>query len=95
MVNELIIRDFNYRAVHVDAFPDFLVHCRADCIEGAILSDSVPFVFREAIIVIGVDDGELSLSERDSSEGIAVAEASIQKHRQRQEIIQPIRDFDF
>lgn len=43
---------------------------------GESCSVGVPFVLCEALVVIGIDYGVLVLGERDSSKGIAEAEAS-------------------
>jgi len=37
----------------------------------------VPFVFRKVRVVVRVNDGVSALSERDSAEGVAEAEAAV------------------
>ena len=44
----------------------------------------MPFVFCEAVVVLGVDDSEFSLREGDFSESEAVAETAIKKNGDKQ-----------
>lgn len=96
MVDEHALRGLKHSAVHRKVSFSYAIYSGPSSgIESSAVRIGVPFVFREVIIVIGVNDGELSPSERDSSEGVAAAEEAVEKQRQRQEIIQPVRDFDF
>jgi hypothetical protein len=68
--------------MHWDVLSAGFVYEASNRVEGSVPSDGMPFVFGEAIIIIGVDDGELSLSKRYSAEGIAIAEEAVEKERQ-------------
>ena len=46
-------------------------------IKGVFALNHVPFVFAQALVILGVDDGVFSLCEWDAAEGVAVAEAAI------------------
>jgi len=48
-------------------------------IKGVFALNHVPFVFIYSLVIFGVDDGVFALSERDAAEGVAVADAAIQK----------------
>jgi len=48
-------------------------------VRGGAPLDKVPFVFCDSGVVFGVDDGVLAVGEGDSSEGVAVAQAAIEK----------------
>lgn len=52
----------------------------------------VPFVFCEAWVVFGVDDGEFCAGEWDSAEWVAVAEAAIEQDQPNKWLGQRIRD---
>ena len=82
MVNELIVRGFKYATVHVDTFLACFGPGRTNCIKGFVFSGGVPFVFREAIIIVGIDDCKLTMGEWNAAEGVAVAEEAVEKDRQ-------------
>ena len=48
-------------------------------IKGVFALNHVPFVFAQALVVFGVDDGVFALCEWDAAEGVAEADAPIQK----------------
>ncbi len=77
------MRDFYYTAVHGKLTP-FAVfgHNPTDSIEASVSFGSVPFVFGEGKIIIGVNYGEFALSERYAAVGIAVADVAIGKYRE-------------
>jgi hypothetical protein len=52
----------------------------------------VPFDAAQPLVVFGIDQGELALGERDSSERIAVAQPAIRKNKPEQRLCQPVRD---
>jgi hypothetical protein len=96
MVDEHALRGLKHSAVHRKVSFSYAIYSGPSSgIESSAVRIGVPIVFRKSIVIIGIDDGELSPSERDSPEGAAVAEEAVEKHRQRQDIIQPVRDFDF
>ncbi len=49
------------------------------CIECVLALKSVPFVFIYSLVIFGVDDGIFALCEWNPAEGVAVADAPIQK----------------
>ena len=51
----------------------------------------VPFVFRQAPVIVRVDDCILALRQRYPAEGVAVANPPVQKHRQPQQPYKPER----
>jgi len=67
---------------------------RAFCVGGvfAFCFAESPFVFCEARVVVGVNDGVSALGERDSSEGVAEAEAAIEKQERDERSLQEIRN---
>ena len=81
VVNKHTIRDFKYAAVHVDSLSAGFGHGRTNRVEDFALSDGGPCVVGVVIIIIGVDDGKLALGEGYSAEGVAVAEAAVEKNR--------------
>ena len=74
MVNECAVRDFEYRAVHLDGLSAGFIHEPSNRIEGFVPSDSVPFVFRELVIIIGIDDGKLAPCKGYATKSISIAE---------------------
>ncbi|MHC4260347.1 MAG: hypothetical protein ACYSTF_08060 [Planctomycetota bacterium] len=54
----------------------------------------VPFVFCEARVIFGIDDGELALGEWDSAEGVAEAEAAVGEYEAKGEPFEAGWNFD-
>lgn len=77
---------FKDLAVHKDARPPagMGVASASFGVGGVFASGDAPFVFREVSVIIGVDDGEFALREGYAAEGIAVAEAAVQKQQPEQ-----------
>ena len=72
-------RSFYEKIVHLDVLFGS-VFAGGEGVYGVIgvwCFQGVPFVFCEAVEIIGVNDCEFALSERNSSEGVAVADAAI------------------
>ena len=54
----------------------------------------MPFVFCEAWVVVGVDDGVLALCEWDSAEWVAEAEAAVGQYEPNGDSFEPGWDCD-
>ena len=93
MIYEHIVRYFKYLAVHVE--PPFGAvfgfHCTYSVVATFTSPGGIPFILRQAPVIVGIDDCILALCERDSAEGIAIAQAPIQKHRRPQQPYEPER----
>lgn len=63
------------KVVHTEVFAFFFFAvCEGvDGIAGVSADVEVPFVFAYSVEIIGVNDGEFALRERDASEGAAIA----------------------
>jgi hypothetical protein len=61
---------------------------------GVFALNRVPFVFAQALVIFGVDDGVFALSERYASEGVAEADAAVLERNEDKQIFNPWRDFD-
>lgn len=85
-----------YFAVHAVglSLTAFLAQLGADGVEFGIDFRGGPFVPAEPVIVVGVNDGVFALGQRDTPEGIAVANPPIEKYRLSDEPFQPIRNFN-
>jgi hypothetical protein len=83
--------DFYYAAVHVDGrgFAPSADSGVAFSVEGVAVPGDVPAVFVQSVVIFGVDDGEFALSQGYSSEGVAEAEAAIEKQQEDQNFLQP------
>jgi hypothetical protein len=66
---------------------------RVHRIEPVLYLSRVPFVFAEAIIIVGVNDGEFALRQRYSPEGVAVANAAVENDRLDTYPLNPNRNF--
>jgi hypothetical protein len=96
VVNEHILRDLAYAAVHGKAALAAVFDCNgADGVEVHAVADGVPFVFGEVMVIVGVHESVFALGERYAAEGVAVAQAAIDKHRQDGDFFKPVWDFDF
>ncbi len=82
MVDEHAFRGFKYGAVHRKvSFSNAIYSGPSSGVECPAVRIGVPLLFREAIVIIGVDDGELAPREWYSAEGVAVAEEAVEKDR--------------
>jgi len=52
----------------------------------------VPLDRSQALVVLGIDDGELALRQRDSPEGIAIAQPAIDEQQADQGLGKPVGD---
>ena len=78
MVYEQMIGYFDYFTVHGDPLSFGVVDTPpTNCIIIAKMFGCTPFVPRQAPVIIGIDDCILALGQRDSAEGVAVAQAPI------------------
>lgn len=79
MIYEHIVRYFKYLAVHVEpafgAVFDF--HCTYSVVATFTSPGGVPFILRQAPVIVRINDCKLALSQRDSAEGVAVAQAPV------------------
>jgi len=63
--------------VHSDLFSCFA----SDGVECVFVSGGTPFIFVEAPVILGVNDGEFALRERDFSERVTAAETAVGKQK--------------
>jgi len=49
-------------------------------IKGVFALNRVPFVLAQSLVIFGVHDGVLALSERYSTKGVAVADAAVEQY---------------
>ena len=47
----------------------------------ALCPAEAPFVFAQALIILRIDDGVATLGQRDSAEGVAVAQTPPRQHQ--------------
>ena len=52
----------------------------------------VPSDRSQAVVVFGIDDGELALGQRDSPERVTVAQPAIDKQQPDKGLCKPVRD---
>ena len=64
----------------------------ADSVEYPACSLDVPFVFIYSLVIFGVDDGVFALCEWNAAEGVAVADAPIQKCKPNERLYKPVRN---
>jgi len=83
VIHEHIVWYFKYLAVHVE-----LAFCAVSGLYGTYSvvatagpAGGIPFMLGQAPVIVGIDDCILALGQRDSAEGVPVANPSIQKHR--------------
>ena len=93
MIYKHTIGDFDYFAVHIELalFTLFGIN-PANCVKGRTTLDSVPFAFGKPKIIIRIDDGELTLTQRYPAESVPVPQAPIQKYRPDNDPNEPERD---
>ena len=97
VVDEEPFRDVEHFAVHRYCQPLFQFR-RPLAPDGVICiapHADVPFVFAEAVVIVGVHDGVFSLREGDAAERVAVTELSVPEQRQYGRLFQPGRYSDF
>jgi len=95
MVHEHTIGDVEYSAVYREmAFLPVTGLCPSGCIECPAATVRPPFVFGQPQVIIGVNNGEFALAQRYAAEGIAVANAAIEKYGPRSKLFQPNRNFN-
>jgi hypothetical protein len=84
VVAEHAMGDVDDEMVHVGVFAGlfFSVGQRADGIKGVYVFLGVPFVFHQAVIVLGVNDGEFAPGEGDFSKRVAEADSPIEKENE-------------
>jgi len=79
VIHEHIVWYFEYLSVHVDltfSAVSCLYHTYS-VVTIAAPAGGIPFMLGQALIIIRIDDCVLALSQRDSAEGVAVAQAPI------------------
>jgi hypothetical protein len=82
MIDEHAFRGLKDSAVHRKvAFSNAIYSGPSSGVESPAVRIGVPLVFGEAIVIFGVDDGELAPCEWYASEGVAVAEEAVEKNR--------------
>ena len=82
-------------AMHLNMLPLVFTQMNPpDGIKGVFALNRVPFVFAQAFVVFGVDDGVFALSEWDAAEGVAEADAAIQNCQPNERLYEPVRDVE-
>jgi hypothetical protein len=64
MVNNQMVGSGHYHPVHLEAFPLETPGSVKSVAPGV----DVPFIFNQPVVIVGIDDGEFSLCERDFAE---------------------------
>lgn len=62
---------------------------KAGGVEGSAVGLGMPFVFGEAAVIAGVDDGVFSLGERYAAEGAAEADTAIENRQASENLGEP------
>lgn len=72
-------RDIDHDMVHLEvlAFFLFAVGQRVDGVPGVSALVGVPFNPAEPVVVLGIDNGELTPGQRDTPERVAVPQSTI------------------
>jgi len=52
----------------------------------------MPFDGAQPLVIFRIDQGELALGQRDSAEGVAVAQPAIRKQQPKQRLFKPVGD---
>ncbi len=89
VVNDEARGDFYYTAVHVNWGRVFSCGGVALGVKSVAVLSNVPFVLTERFVIFGVNDCEFAFSQGYSAEGIAVAEAAIEKEQANARLLQP------
>jgi len=61
-------------------------------IKGVFALNRVPFVLAQSLVIFRVDDCVFALCEWDAAEGVAIADAAIQKCKPNERLYKPVRD---
>ncbi|MEK7996679.1 MAG: hypothetical protein AAB403_22985, partial [Planctomycetota bacterium] len=80
--------------VHLEVLAFFFLAVgeRVHGVPGVRALVGVPFDRAQAVVVFRIDDGELALGQRDSPEGVAIAQPAIRKQQPDQGLFKPGRD---
>ena len=83
VIYEHIVRYLKYLPMHKDTALGavFVFHITHSVVGTFTSASGVPFILGQPAVIIGIDDGVFALCQRDSAEGVAVAQAPVQKHR--------------
>ena len=82
-------------AMHLDMLPLVFTQMNPPGgIIGVFALIHVPFVFAQSLVIFRVDDGVFSPGEWDAAEGVAVAEAAIQKRKPNERLNEPVRNVE-
>ncbi len=82
-------------AVHLNMLPLVFTQMNPPSgIKGVFALNRVPFVFAQALVVFGVDDGVFALSERYPAKGIAVVDAAVEQYQSHERPYQAIWNRD-
>ncbi len=90
MVHQHIVRDRDNLPVHHYRFQFF----SACSVTGSAAGIGLPFIFAKAVVIVGVNDGEFALCERDFSEGVPIPQPPIQKNNQNDGLYHPLRNMN-
>ena len=85
MIHAQMIGDFKHLAMHSHLSP--LHPYRSQTTKRIVIGivfGCIPFIFRQAPVIIRIDDGVSALRQRDSAEGIPIPHPTNQKHRLNQ-----------
>ena len=91
MIDEHSVGNFNEVAMHSQNLflTGFCDWCGPDCIEVAGAFNVVPFIGREALVVLRIDLGILRPGKPNPAEGIAVAQAAVKQQQTNAKLFQP------
>jgi len=94
VVGEHAGRHVDDHVVHLEVFAFFFLAVgeRMHGVPGVRALVGVPFDRSQPLVVLGIDDGELALRQRDSPEGVAIAQPAIDEQQADQGLGKPIRD---
>jgi len=97
VVGEHIGRGFEDFAIHKDGSArTALADAGATSgVEIAIVRDDVPVVLAEPVVIVGVNDGEFALCERDDADGAAKTNRMIKSECKQDQPIKPARELNF
>ncbi len=95
VVNNHIMRDLEYTTVHGKLTLSSVSGSDTPCgIKSSAHFDGTPSVFGELAVIIGVNDGILTLGQGYAAEGVAVAEPAIQKKQPNERCQKPAWYFE-
>ncbi len=90
MVYEKMLGRVDYLAVHLNIKSLFPDPGGSDGIIGISGLAGIPFVFAQALVIFGVHDGVLALSEWYSAKGVAVVDAAVEQYQSHERPYQAI-----